>query len=63
MLLMAAVWTFDQPASGISTGEPSNWLPVCCPLGGAWSGSWFDEAIGEVNHDDLNDVRQQSQNL
>ena len=47
---MAAVWTFDEPAVGASTGELSNWLPIGCPLMGAWNGGWFDEAIGEMVH-------------
>ena len=43
---MAAVWTFDQLATGIRTGVPSDRLPIeFC-----WSGG-VGEAIGEVGHD------------
>ena len=49
-ILMAAVWTFDEPAVGASTGEFRYWLPIGCLLSEAWSGGWFDEAIGEVSH-------------
>ena len=57
----AAMWTFDELAVGASTSELRNWLPSACPLVGAWSGGWFDEAIGEVVH--WNGVRQTSQNF
>lgn len=46
-----AVWTFDEFAVGASTGEFRYWLPIGCLLVGAWSGGWFDKAIGEVSHD------------
>ena len=62
-LLVTAVWTFDEFAGGTSTSELRNWLPIGCPLVGAWSGGWFDEAIGEVSHDDWSGVRQTSQNF
>ena len=46
-----AVWTFNELAVGTSTSGLRNWLPVCCPLVGAWSGGgWFDEAIRKVIH-------------
>jgi hypothetical protein len=57
-----AVWTFDELAVGASTGGLGNWLPTCCPLVGAWSGGWLDEAIGEIVHW-CGGVRQTSQNF
>ena len=47
---MAAVWTFNELAVGTSTGELGNWLPIRCPLMGAWSGGCSDESVWEVVH-------------
>ena len=58
----STVWTFDKFAVGTSTGELRNWRPNGCPLVGAWSGGWLDEAIGEVVHW-CGGVRQTSQNF
>ena len=46
---MAAVWTFDQPAKGVGTGVPSDRLPICCPLVGAWSVA-ADQSVWKVVH-------------
>lgn len=60
----ATVWTLDEFSAVTGTSELRDWLPIVCPLVGAWSGGgWFDEAIGEVSHDDWSGMRQTSQNF